>query len=59
MTATRALNVLDVSQCESCHPESFERAKNFWKGIFSTIKKITEVPKRKKLKRIKKEIINE
>lgn len=33
VSATRALEVLDVSQCDACLPESFEIAKKYWKGV--------------------------
>lgn len=50
VSATRALNVLDVSQCPACHPESFEKSRNYFKGFESGI-----APKRK-LKKIKMEV---
>lgn len=56
VAATRALDVLDVSQCPVCHPESFERAKRFFGGIY---KKATSTIKHRKLKRIKKETEHE
>lgn len=53
VSATRALETLDVSQCDACHPESFERARNFFKGIFKEVK--TTITNVKFLKKIRKE----